>query len=323
MDSGIRTEDLTKSYGTVRALEGVNLDVPAGTVLGLLGPNGAGKTTAVRILTTLVKPDDGIAWVGGFDVAREPWQVRRRIGVSGQETAVDPLLTGTQNLELFGRIGRLSHRQARDRARQLLEIFDLTEVAGRPARTYSGGTKRRLDLAVSLVSRPEILFLDEPTTGLDPRSRTATWDIVRELVDGGTTLLLTTQYLEEADRLADRVAVVDRGRLVAEGTVEELKSRTSDDRIELVPSSPDLVAEAAAILSRFSRSIPLVVGPERRITAMAPHERGLFTRLLRDMDAAGIELDDVELRRPTLDDVFFQLTSRPAEVPQHGEDTIR
>ncbi|MEH0573132.1 ATP-binding cassette domain-containing protein [Streptomyces sp. B21-108] len=323
MDSGIRMEELTKSYGSVRALDGVNLRVPAGTVLGLLGPNGAGKTTAVKILTTLVKPDDGIAWVGGFDVAREPWQVRRCIGVSGQEAAVDPLLTGTENLEWFGRTSRLSRRQARGRAQQLLEIFDLTEVAGRPARTYSGGTRRRLDLAVSLVSRPEILFLDEPTTGLDPRSRTATWDIVKELVDGGTTLLLTTQYLEEADRLADRVAVVDRGRLVAEGTVEELKSRTSDDRIEIVPSSPELVTEATAILSRYSTSIPVVVWSQRRIWAMAPHERGLLTRLMRDMDAAQIELEDIELRRPTLDDVFLQLTGRPAEDPRHGEDTIR
>ncbi|MFD9111257.1 ATP-binding cassette domain-containing protein [Streptomyces bottropensis] len=323
MDSGIRMENLTKSYGSVHALEGVSLDVPTGSVLGLLGPNGAGKTTAVKILTTLARPDDGMAWVGGFDVAREPWQVRRRIGVSGQETAVDPLLTGTQNLEWFGRIGRLSRRQARDRARQLLEIFDLTEVAGRLARTYSGGTRRRLDLAVSLVSRPEILFLDEPTTGLDPRSRTATWDIVRELVDGGTTLLLTTQYLEEADRLADRVAVIDRGRLLAEGTVEELKTRTSDDRIEIVASSLELVPKARTVVSRFSTSPPVVVWSERRIWAMAPHERGLFTRLMRDMDAAGIELDDVELRRPTLDDVFLQLTGRPAEAPRHGEDVVR
>ncbi len=323
MDNGIYTENLTKKYGAVYGLHGLNLQVSAGTVLGLLGPNGAGKTTTVNILTTLLKPDGGSAWVGGFNVARHPLQVRRRIGVSGQETAVEPLLTGAENLELFGRLHRLSRRHARGRAQELLDTFDLTAAAGRLARTYSGGMRRRLDLAISLIKRPSILFLDEPTTGLDPRSRTATWDLIRELVGSGVTLLLTTQYLEEADQLADLIAVVDQGRLIAEGTVEELKTRTSDDRIEIVLRDHELLPLAATILDRFATSEAVVTRSERRIAVMAPHKPGLLTQVLREMDAAAIELEDVELRRPTLDDVFFTLTGRPMDVKaQHEMATV-
>ncbi|OHV42883.1 ABC transporter [Parafrankia soli] len=314
MDNGIHTENLTKKYGAAYGLHGLNLHVSTGRVLGLLGPNGAGKTTTVNILTTLLTPDSGNAWVGGFNVARQPLQVRRRIGVSGQETAVEPLLTGAENLELFGRLHRLSRRDACRRARELLDMFDLTAAAGRLARTYSGGMRRRLDLAISLIKRPSILFLDEPTTGLDPRSRTATWDLIRELVSSGVTLLLTTQYLEEADQLADLIAVVDQGRLIAEGTAEELKTLTSDDRIEIVLCDDELLPLAANILDRFATSEAVVARSERRIAIMAPHKPGLLTQVLRELDAAAIELEDVELRRPSLDDVFFTLTGRPMDA---------
>lgn len=323
MENGIRAEGLAKRFGTHHALRGLSLEVPAGRVLGLLGQNGAGKTTAVNILTTLLKPDHGAAWVGGFDVVRQPLQVRRCIGVSGQETAVEPLLTGVENLELFGRLNRLSRRDARGRAQELLEIFDLTEAAGRLAKTYSGGMRRRLDVAISLINSPSILFLDEPTTGLDPRSRTTTWDLVRQLVSSGMTLLLTTQYLEEADQLADLIAVVDHGRVVAQGTAEELKGQVSDDRVEIVLRDPELLPHAAAITSRFSTSRAVVTGSERRIAFTAPHEPGLLTRVLRAMDEAAIELVDVELRRPTLDDVFFELTRRPPETEDEWSDLPR
>ncbi|WP_322779135.1 ATP-binding cassette domain-containing protein [Frankia sp. Cas4] len=311
MKPAIAVEGLVKRYGNAHALDGLNLEVQPGTVLGLLGPNGAGKTTTVRILTTLLKPDGGRAWVGGFDVVRQPYEVRRCIGVSGQETAVEPLLTGWENLEFFGRLHRLGRRRARQRAQELLEQFDLTAAASRLAKTYSGGMQRRLDLAISLITRPAVLFLDEPTTGLDPRSRSGTWAMISELVSAGTTLLLTTQYLEEADQLADLIAVVDHGRVIARGTADELKTQINGDRIEVVLRDRELLPLAASILDYFGTSQAVVLPSERRVTVMTPHEPGLLARVLREMDAAAVELEDVALCRPTLDDVFLSLTGRP------------
>ncbi|WP_374582070.1 ATP-binding cassette domain-containing protein [Frankia sp. CiP3] len=314
MSPAIAVEGLIKQYGDNYALNGLNLEVQAGTVLGLLGPNGAGKTTTVRVLTTLLKPDGGRAWVDGFDVARQPRAVRQRIGVSGQETAVEPLLTGWENLELFGRLHRLGRRGARRRAQELLEQFDLTTAATRLTKNYSGGMRRRLDLAVSLITRPSILFLDEPTTGLDPRSRSATWEMIADLVSAGTTLLLTTQYLEEADQLADLIAVVDHGHVIAQGTADELKTQINGDRIEVVLRDRELLPLAAAILDRVGAGEAVVTPSERRVTVMARHEPGLLAYVLRELDAAAVQLEDVGLRRPTLDDVFLSLTGRPADT---------
>ncbi len=312
MKPAIIVEDLIKRYGDAYALNGLNLEVQPGTVLGLLGPNGAGKTTTVRVLTTLLKPDGGRAWVGGFDVVRQPHNVRRCIGVSGQETAVEPLLTGWENLELFGRLHRLGRQGARRRAQELIEQFDLTAAASRLASTYSGGMRRRLDLAVSLITRPAVLFLDEPTTGLDPRSRSTTWTMISELVSAGTTLLLTTQYLEEANQLADLIAVVDHGRVIARGTAEELKTQINSDRIEVVLRDNELLPLAATILDHVGTNQAVVIPSERRVIVMTPHEPGLLARVLREIDAAAVELEDVALCRPTLDDVFLSLTGRPA-----------
>ena len=307
-DLGIRAEGLAKRFGDVQALAGLDLAVPAGSILGLLGPNGAGKTTAVNILTTLLAADAGAAWVAGASVTADPAEVRRRIGLSGQYAAVDEHLTGFENLVLVGRLSRLKTRHARTRARDLLERFSLEEAADRPVGTYSGGMRRRLDLAGALIVEPSVLFLDEPTTGLDPRSRAELWVVIEELVERGRTVLLTTQYMEEADHLADDIVVIDHGREIAHGTADELKAQIGGERIQ-VTLEPDSDGEAAhRVMARFSKGVVFVEG--RVLTAPVSGGAGTLTSALRALDEAGVSVSDVGLRRPTLDDVFLSLTGR-------------
>ncbi|MCF6470407.1 ATP-binding cassette domain-containing protein [Nonomuraea sp. MG754425] len=308
MADAIVAEGLVKKYGGVTALDGMELSVPEGTVLGLLGPNGAGKTTTVRILTTLLEPDAGRATVAGYDVVREAAELRAHIGACGQYAAVDDHLTGAENLEMIGRLYHLGAARSRRRARELLDRFDLTDAADRPAQGYSGGMRRRLDLAGALVADPPVLFLDEPTTGLDPRARIGLWDVVAELVDRGTTVLLTTQYLEEADRLADSIAVVDHGRVIARGTADELKDQVGGDRIQLSLTDTASLESAARTLA------PLAVGEMRidaaalRVTVPVTGGAAALTRALGHLAAERITVNDAGLRRPTLDEVFLSLT---------------
>jgi ABC-2 type transport system ATP-binding protein len=311
MNEAIVATDLTKSYKEVRALCGLSLAVPEGSVLGLLGPNGAGKTTAVRILTTLLPPDTGTAIVAGIDVVEDPAEARRNIGVSGQYAAVDENLTGFENLDMVGRLYHLGAKRSRQRARELLEQFDLAEAGDRPAKTYSGGMRRRLDLAGALVARPPVLFLDEPTTGLDPRSRTDLWGVIADLVKGGTTLLLTTQYLEEAERLADNILVIDRGTAIAEGTADELKAKVGGERLELVASDDAEVATIVSTITDIGSDRPAIDG--RRICLPVATGPKALMEAVRRLDDMEIELHDVGLRRPTLDDVFLALTGHAAE----------
>lgn len=307
-DAAIVIEGLRKRYGARQALDGLDLTVRAGTVQGVLGPNGAGKTTAVRIMATLLRPDEGRVEVAGADVRTRADEVRSRIGLLGQSTAVDEELSGRQNLEMFGRLHRLGARRAGARADELLARFGLADTGGKAVGQYSGGMRRRLDLAASLIARPEVLFLDEPTTGLDPRGRTEVWNAVRSLVDGGTTVLLTTQYLEEADQLADRIAVVDHGRVIAQGTADELKSATGGDRIDVVLHDPAELARAAALLPGDA-----VVDEDRRLVSAPVADRmSALTRTVRALEEAGIEARDVAVRRPTLDEVFIHLTKGDA-----------
>ena len=322
--SAIHVEGVTKRFGVTVALAGVDLDVAEGTVFGLLGPNGAGKTTLVRVLATLLAPDAGRAEVFGRDVVHEAAAVRRLLGLTGQFAAVDEILTGRENLQMFGRLFDLSRDEARRRAAELLERFELADAADRPARTYSGGMRRRLDLASSLLTRPRILFLDEPTTGLDPRSRNEIWAIVRELVREGTTIMLTTQYLEEADQLADRIAVIDHGRVIAQGTGNELKDRVGGQILEVELTSAAQRDEAQSVLAAVGCGDPEPGERPDRLTLPAPRD-GL--ELIEDaasaLRQARIEVSDLGLRRPTLDDVFLQLTGAPPSEDGAGPDAVR
>jgi ABC-2 type transport system ATP-binding protein len=317
----IAAEGLVKVFpsrsGEVRALDGVDLEVPVGSVLGLLGPNGAGKTTTVRILTTLLAPDAGRALVNGIDVVADPQSVRRSIGLSGQYAAVDEYLTGRENLVMVGRLYHLGGAVARARADELLEQFDLVDAADRPTKTYSGGMRRRLDLAGALVARPPVIFLDEPTTGLDPRSRLGLWDVIEDLVRGGTTVLLTTQYLDEADKLADSIAVVDRGRVIARGTSDQLKARMGGERL-VVTVAAGQVGPARAVLAGLASGELDVDEHARQLVAPVSGGSAALLDAVRRFDEAAVEVLDIGLRRPTLDDVFLQLTGHHADADQEG-----
>ncbi|UGQ09375.1 ATP-binding cassette domain-containing protein [Yinghuangia sp. ASG 101] len=323
MQDAIVAEGLVKVFGEVRALDGVDLNVPTGTVLGLLGPNGAGKTTTVRVLTTLLTPDEGHATVAGFDVVRQPDQVRRSIGLSGQFAAVDEYLTGLENLRMVGELYQMGGRAAKARAHELLDWFNLAEAADRPAKTYSGGMRRRLDLAAALVVRPPVMFMDEPTTGLDPRNRLALWDVIQKLVEDGTTLLLTTQYLEEADHLAHDIIVVDHGQVIARGTADQLKAQTGGERVEVVVHDRGMIATASEVLGGFSREDVSIDRHTRRLTIPVQGGAKLLAEVIRELDQRGVEIDDIGLRRPTLDDVFIALTGHHAEGDdgdEHDDD---
>ncbi|MEU4872769.1 ATP-binding cassette domain-containing protein [Streptomyces sp. NPDC021608] len=322
----IAVEGARKRYGGTQALDGLDLTVARGAVHGVLGPNGAGKTTLVRILATLLRPDAGRVEVAGHDVVREAREVRLRIGLLGQYAALDEELSGRQNLELFGRLHRLGGRAARVRAGELLERFDLAATGRTPVRVYSGGMRRRLDLAASLIGGrggvdPEVLFLDEPTTGLDPRGRAEVWSAVRSLAGGGTTVVLTTQYLEEADRLADRIGVVDRGRVIADGTADELKALTGGDRIDVVLRDPGLLGAAVAALPLPKEDV--TVDADRRLLSAPVTDRmAALSGVVRALEAAGVEAEDVALRRPTLDEVFLHLTGRDERDRTDTRETV-
>jgi ABC-2 type transport system ATP-binding protein len=316
----ILVEGLTKSFGDVHALRGIDLSVPRGTVLGVLGPNGAGKTTAVRILTTLLQPDGGRAVVEGHDVVREAAAVRRSIGLSGQSAAIQEELTGRENLEMIGRLYHLRKPDTKIRAVELLDQFDLADAADRAAKTYSGGMQRRLDLAASLVGRPQVLFLDEPTTGLDPRSRLGMWDIIRSLVATGTTLLLTTQYLDEADELADEIVVIDHGQVIAAGTSEELKSRVGGDVLEFSVPDRSQIPDAVTATTKVGEGEPHL-DEDTGIVSIGVGGRGsdALIEAVRSLDAAGVATQGLALRRPSLDDVFLALTGHAAEDEESGK----
>lgn len=321
-DAMIEANGLVKSYGETRALAGVSFSVPAGSVLGLLGPNGAGKTTAVRILTTLARPDAGQARVAGVDVLAHPAAARRQIGVAAQDATLDGLLTGRQNLVLVGELSGMRTRLARTRAAELLETFNLTDAADRVVKGYSGGMRRRLDLAASLLTRPPVLFLDEPTTGLDPVSRRQVWEVVSELTGSGATLLLTTQYLEEADALADRIVVINHGQVIADGTPRELKEHSRSAHIEVTLAEPR--PEAEEVIAPLVSGRASISDDGRRLSAAVDSEPGLATALVRALDRAGILVDNVELREPSLDDVFFALTiAAQAGAAEHESEEVQ
>ncbi|MFC4021429.1 ATP-binding cassette domain-containing protein [Micromonospora sp. GCM10011542] len=320
MDYAIRAEGLVRRFGATTALDGVDLAVPTGTVFGLLGPNGAGKTTAVRVLATLLRADEGHATVGGYDVVRDAHQVRQLIGLTGQYASVDETLTGAENLLLIGRLLGLSRVDAKRRARELLADFQLSDAGDRAAKTYSGGMRRRLDLAASLVGRPQVLFLDEPTTGLDPRSRNELWDIVRTLVADGVTVLLTTQYLEEADQLAGEIAVVDHGRVIAQGTPEELKAKTGGQTLAVRPTDPTDLATVASIAGEVSGATPEVA---QTTVTVAVNDPGVLPAMVRRLDAAEITVAELALRGASLDEVFLSLTGHRAEDATTDSDLER
>ncbi len=309
----VRARGLTKTYGTTRALNGVDLDIPTGQVLGLLGPNGAGKTTVVRILTTLLRPDEGEATVAGHDVLTEPDAVRQAIGVSGQYAAVDENLTGFENLYMIGRLYGLSKHRAKERSRELLDRFQLSADADRAAKGYSGGMRRRLDLAGALVAEPSVVVLDEPTTGLDPRGRLGMWEVIEQLVATGATVLLTTQYLEEADRLADSIVVIDRGRVIARGTADELKGQIGGERLELVVADHQGLESAVRVLKEVGTSEPVVDEHAGSVSVFVDTGAASLVEALRRLDSLGVAIGDVALQRPTLDDVFLSLTGHATE----------
>lgn len=322
-DLAVEAEGVRKRYGEKNALDGFDLRVPRGVVCGLLGPNGAGKTTAVRILSTLIRLDEGRAQVAGFDVAAQSPLVRRSIGLVGQYAAVDEILSGKQNLEMFARLYHLSARRSRQRASELLDRFGLADTGAKAVKTYSGGMRRRLDLAASMILAPAVLFLDEPTTGLDPRSRNEVWEAVRELTELGTTVLLTTQYLDEADQLADRISVVDSGTVIAEGTPEQLKSKLGGDRIDITVHSHGELAATAATAGRLGGE-PEIDEDDRRVSVPVDDRATALTSLLGELTAQGIGVEDIGLRRPTLDEVFLHLTGhRPVQGPPEPPQTSK
>ncbi|MFC6237346.1 ATP-binding cassette domain-containing protein [Longivirga aurantiaca] len=312
-EAAIHAEGLVKHFGDVKAVDGLDLTVPYGTVYGLLGPNGAGKTTTVRILATLLKADAGSTTVAGIDVAAKPDAVRHEIGLTGQYAAVDEYLTGRENLDMIGRLYHLPKAYVKNRADELLERFSLTDAADRPAKTYSGGMRRRLDLSASLMGNPKILFLDEPTTGLDPRSRLQMWEVITDLVADGTTVLLTTQYLEEADQLAEQIVVIDKGRVIAKGTSDELKTQVGGDRLEIVVSPGTDLEAASGAVRAVSDGEVLVDADTRTLRSPVSGGSTVLVEAVRALDAAGVKVDDLALRRPTLDDVFLTLTGHAAE----------
>ena len=316
----VSVSGLVKRYGAVAALDGLDLTVAPGSVHGLLGPNGAGKTTAVRVLATLTRPDSGEARIGGIDVRHDPLAVRRQIGLAGQFAAVDEILTGRQNLEMFGRLFHLGAAGARRRGKQLLEQFELVEAANKGVKSYSGGMRRRLDLAASMILAPRVLFLDEPTSGLDPRGRNEVWESVRALVREGTTVLLTTQYLDEADQLADRVTVIDHGRAIADGTPSELKAKIGGERIDVVGLPGTDLQALADCFAGVSTGAPTIDAQKLLVSAPVDDRVAALTVLTARLQAAGLGLADLSLRRPTLDDVFLELTGRPSVDPAASDD---
>jgi oleandomycin transport system ATP-binding protein len=319
--AAIRAEGLVKNFGKTQALAGADLAAQAGTVLGVLGPNGAGKTTAVRILTTLLLPDGGRAEVGGYDVVKDPHRVRQLIGLTGQYASVDDGLTGTNNLIMIGRLLGLNRAAARARAAELLARFDLSDAAARPVKTYSGGMRRRIDLAASLVGRPQVLFLDEPTTGLDPQARSDVWDMIRVLVADGVTVLLTTQYLDEADQLADDIVVIDHGRVIATGTPDELKAKVGGQVLEVVPADLARLGDVAAVLASWTGSEPVGAAEARQVIAQVP-TAAILPGIVRELDESGIELAEFSLRKSSLDEVFLTLTGHRAEDGETTETTV-
>ena len=317
-DPAIVAEGLGKCFGHVTAIEGVDVELPAGGVLGVLGPNGAGKTTVVRILATLLRPDRGRARVAGFDVVRSPASVRRRIGLSGQYAAVDPFLTGQENLVMIGRLYGLTRRQAHRRAGDLIDVLELASAAGRLVRTYSGGMRRRLDVAASLLAAPAVLFLDEPTTGLDPRGRLALWQVLRELVSAGTSLLLTTQYIEEAERLAGRIVIIDHGKVIASGTPAQLRARAGGDRLDLQALPGQDPRRLAGALAALGTAAPAVDEPAGRVVLPVAGGAGILAEVAARLAAAGLDVASLALRRPTLEEAFLAWTGQPASGPPAG-----
>ncbi|NNN13679.1 MAG: ATP-binding cassette domain-containing protein [Acidimicrobiaceae bacterium] len=321
LEVAVEVRDIKKSFGAVEALRGVSLSVERGTVLGLLGPNGAGKTTVIKVLTTLLRPDSGTVFIEGCDVLADPAKVRHLIGLAGQSAAIQEELTGRENLEIMGRLYHLNKRSSQSRAQELLERFDLVEAGDRPSKTYSGGMQRRLDLAASLVGHPSVLFLDEPTTGLDPRARIGMWGVIRDLVEEGTTLLLTTQYLEEADVLADQIVVIDQGRVIATGTSGQLKDRVGGDVLEFTVLDPNRLEDAKRAVIDLSMTEPTLDPKSAKVSVgVGQYGTNALANAVRNLDSAGVEVEGLSLHRPSLDDVFLAITGHAASVV--GEDGV-